>query len=147
MTAATLTVPLSPAGRRRRRATAAIGAVLAALVIYVLARLTVGAIQQPAFGSGQPMSLSPGFVAAVAATAALLGWAAIAVLERLHQRAVAIWTIAAPLALLASLGLPLSGHGVSPGNRGALILMHLAVAGVVIPLYRASSPTTREKRL
>jgi hypothetical protein len=146
MATAALTHAFNPAGRRRRRAGAAIGAVLAALVVYALARLAIGDIHQPGFGSSQPKTLSAGFVAIIVAMAALLGWAAIAALERLSTRAVTIWTIATPVVLLTSLSMPLSGHGVSAGNRAALMLMHLAVAAVIIPLYRASSLTTSPER-
>lgn len=135
-----------PVGRRRQRAGAAIGAVLGALVAYALARLAIGTIHQPAFGAGLPKALSPGFVALVAAIGALLGWAAIALLERVSTHATAIWTVAAALVLLVSLSMPLSGHGVSAGNRVALMVMHLVVGGVVITLYRASSPTRSGRR-
>lgn len=140
MTTATLTIAPSTGARMRRRVSAAIVAVLTALIVYALARLAIGHIYQPAFGSSQPKSLSAGFVAVVAALAALLGWMTIAVLERVSAHAVTIWTITAPLVLLVSFSMPLSGHGVSGGNRVALMLMHLAVAAIVIPLYRASSP-------
>jgi glycerol uptake facilitator-like aquaporin len=146
MTMATLSDASGPAGRRRRRAGACIGAVLAASVVYALARLAIADIHEPAVGSAQPKSLTAGVVALVAAIGALLGWAAIALRERVSRRAVAIWTLAAPLVLLASLSRTLSGHGVSPADRTGLMLIHLAAGGVVIPFYRASSLTTKLER-
>jgi hypothetical protein len=52
------------------------------------------------------------------------------------------WVMIAPAALVISLAGPLSGHGVSGGNRLALMLMHLTVAAIIIPvLYLTSSST------
>ena len=141
MSTTTLVAASNSAGRRRRRAAAALGGVFAALVVYAFARLAAGHLLQPAFGSGDPKRLSAGFVAVVAALGALLGWAVIALLERASQKAARIWAVSAPLVLLASFSMPLSGHGVSGGNRLALIMMHLAVGAVVVPAYWASSPT------
>lgn len=141
MSTTTLDAATSSTGRRRRRAGAAVGAVIAALVVYALARLAAGHLLQPAFGSGDPTRLSAGFVAVVAALGALLGWGVIALLESASHKAARVWAVSAPLVLLASFAMPLSGHGVSAGNRLALILIHLAVGAVVIPAYWVSSPT------
>lgn len=148
MTAGTLEIPASAALRRRRRASAVAGAVAAALVVYALARLFYGQLRQPAFGAAESSSLGPGVVAVAATIAGLLGWTSVGLLERAGRQAARIWLLGAPLVLLASLSAPLSGHGVSGGNRLALVLMHLAAGSVLIPALWTSSPTwTRISRL
>jgi hypothetical protein len=42
--------------------------------------------------------------------------------------------------LLASLGAPLSGTGVTAANRAVLTLLHLTVAAVLIPVFYRTSP-------
>lgn len=80
-------------------------------------------------------------VAVAATIASLVGWAVLALLERVSGRAARVWLAGAPLVLLVSLSAPLSGHGVSGGNRLALVLMHVAAGSVLIPGLWASSPT------
>jgi hypothetical protein len=121
-------------------------AALAALVVWALAKVLVGDLHQPSFGNGAPQQPSAGIVIAAALIGGLFGWAAIRLLERWAAHPRRIWAVLAPLALLVSLAVPLSGHGVSASNRLSLVLMPVAVAGVVIPLYhrtaleRAASP-------
>jgi hypothetical protein len=67
------------------------------------------------------------------------------VLERFRMNADRVWLVVAPIALLASMGSPLSGHGVSAGNRLALIGMHLAVAAFVIPFLYRSAASRRDR--
>jgi hypothetical protein len=130
------------AGRRKARLIAVAGAVLAVLVVWALAKLTVSDLRQPGFGGAEPQQLNAGIVIVAALIGSLLGWSVMALLEHLTSRARRFWAAIAPLALLISLAGPLSGHGVSGGNRLALVLMHLAVAGIVIPvLYRSSRST------
>ena len=61
------------------------------------------------------------------------------VAARARWRVRALTAVGAPVALLVSLGAPLSGHGISASNRLSLVLMHVAVAGVVIPLYHRTA--------
>lgn len=125
--------------RWRVRALAAVAATVAALVVWALAKALVGDLHQPSFGNGAPQQLSAGTVIAAALIGGLLGWAAISLLEWRTANPRRIWAVVAPLALLVSLGAPLSGHGISAGNRVSLVLMHIAVAGVVIPLYHRTA--------
>jgi hypothetical protein len=128
------------AGRRKARLIAVVGAVLAALVVWALAKLAVSDLRQPAFGGATPQQLNATIVIVAASIGSLLGWSVMALLEHLTTRPRRFWAMIAPVALLISLAGPLSGHGVSGGNRLALVLMHVAVAGIIIPLlYRTSS--------
>jgi hypothetical protein len=129
-------------GRRKTRLVAVVGAVLAVLVVWALAKLAVSDLRQPGFGGAEPQQLNAAIVIVAALIGSLLGWSVMALLEHLTSRPRRYWAVIAPLALLISLAGPLSGHGVSGGNRVALVLMHLAVAGIVIPaLYRSSRST------
>jgi hypothetical protein len=74
-----------------------------------------------------------------AAAASLAGWGLLAVLERFTARARTVWTVIAALAMLVSLGAPLSGTGITGANRAWLALMHVAVGAVFIPLLARTS--------
>ncbi len=99
-------------------------------------------VQSPA-GNGypQPADIGPGIVGISAGVLSLLGWGVLAVLERFTVRARGIWLALSLLALVASLGMPLSGSGVPAVDRAVLVLMHVAVAAIVIgALYRTARP-------
>jgi len=132
-------VTRSAAWRTRLLAIAA--ALLLAEAVWVVAELALGLRLQAPAGPGypEPMDIGPFTVGLASAALALVGWGVLAVLERLTSRARRIWLVIALIALVASLGMPLSGTGVSAANRAVLVLMHLAVGGVLIPaLYRSS---------
>jgi putative intracellular protease/amidase len=131
-------------GRRRRRLAVVAGAVLAAVVVYLVETFVADTtLRTPAILSNTaPADLSVVIVIVGSAVPALLAWAVLALLERFTNRAHTIWTVVAVVAALVSLGGPLSGTGVTTGNRVALELMHLAVAAVLIPWLpgRAAKP-------
>lgn len=132
--------------RRRRRLLAVVGGALAAEAVWLMAELFFGVRLQAPAGNGypQPMDIGPGTVAAASAILSLLGWGVLALLERFTSRARSIWLTLSLLALVASLGMPLSGTGVSAATRTGLLLMHLAVAAIVVPaLYRTSPRMVR----
>jgi NO-binding membrane sensor protein with MHYT domain len=87
--------------------------------------------------------LTAALVAVASAVGGLAGWGVLAVLERFTTNPRRAWVAVASIALLASLSAPLSGTGVSAGDRIAMIGMHLAVAAVVIPLFYRSSASRR----
>lgn len=70
---------------------------------------------------------------------ALLGWGALAVLERYIRRARTIWTMIAIAVLMLSF-VPILGVEATSGTKSVLSLMHLAVAAVLIPMLRRSAP-------
>jgi hypothetical protein len=112
----------------------------------VLTTVLVWAIGDPLLGHdlvvvspGKPaMDLGIAEIAFVALASSLLGWAALAILERITAHAVAIWTIAA-LVVLAVSFLPFAGVETSGGSKVVLALTHIAVAAVVIPGFRRTS--------
>lgn len=133
-------------GRRRpasvhhgvTRAASAAAAVAAAAAVWALAVPALGIHLLVRFGGGSPQTVGGGLVAGAALAASLSGWALLALLERRTRRARAIWTAAAIVVTAASLSLPLSA-GVTAAATTALILMHLAVAAVLIPALRHST--------
>jgi hypothetical protein len=65
---------------------------------------------------------------------ALLGWASLAVLDRLTARGTSIWMVLAVIVLTLSF-FPLAGITATGGAKVALGLMHVAVAAVLIPVF------------
>lgn len=104
-----------------------------------------------ALGAGSVLTDSTGtatiglaVVLGFAVLPALLGWGALAALEHFTGRAGAVWTVLAAGVTLLSL-LPVLAEHATAGTGAALILIHLAVAAVVIPVLRrsAASPAGR----
>jgi hypothetical protein len=122
------------------------GAVGAALSLWAIIELGFGFdLRGPAFGGASGTSdVGPLQVIIASGVGSLAGWALLTLLER-FTRARAIWWVAiAVLALLASLGGPLSGTGITASNRVALASMHLLVAAIVILSLYLSSPARGE---
>jgi hypothetical protein len=125
---------------RRQRLLTIAGGTLGALAVWAVAEWVVGLdLRTPAFSTEQqPQDLSAALVAVASAVGGLIGWGALAVVERSTRNPRRAWVAVASIALLASLSAPLSGTGVSAGDRIAMIGMHLAVAAVVIPFFYRS---------
>ena len=132
---------------RTQRLLTVAGGTLGALAVWAVAEWVVGLdLRTPAFSSEQPpQELSAALVAVASAVGGLAGWGVLAALERSTTNPRRAWVAVASIALLASLGAPLSGTGVSVGDRIAMIGMHLAVAAVVIPLFYRSSASRRDR--
>jgi hypothetical protein len=122
------------------RSVAAGAAVLAALALWAVSEELLGIdLWSPRMGSQPSRDIEAGVVAVTSAVASLAGWALLAILERFTARARTVWVTVAVIALVASLGAPLSGTGITTANRVVLMLLHLAVGAVLIPpLYRSS---------
>lgn len=117
------------------------------LIVWQVVRYAAGThLHAPAFSPAQrPTTLSAPFVTAAATLAALAGWGMAELLQAKARRPRRAWLVIAPVVLVVSLSSPLSGHGVSSGDRAALICMHLAVAATLIPLYARSLPLQRRR--
>ncbi|HVX42256.1 MAG TPA: DUF6069 family protein [Mycobacteriales bacterium] len=87
--------------------------------------------------SGRTGTISLPFVVLVTLGFAALGWASLAVLERFTRSARRTWTVAA-IAVTALSFFPIFLDGAAAGTRVGLCLIHLAVAAVLIPAFRAS---------
>lgn len=123
----------------RTRALAIAVAAVAAFAVWVVAVPLLGGDLRFRFGHGAVQTVEPAAVVAGTIVASLLGWAVLAVLEKRSRRAARIWTGIAVAALLVSLIFPIVA-GIATSTKITLILMHLAVAAVVIPALRHSSP-------
>lgn len=120
------------------------GAVIAALIVYLIAHGAVGLrLYSPAWGSHAPQSLNAGFVILVSAVACLAGWAAVGLIGRGSDHPRRNWLLVSCVVLVASCAMPLSGAGISAGNKVALLFMHLAVGIVLIPGLAATAPSRR----
>ena len=122
----------------RTRALGVVGAVLAAAAVWTIAVPLLGVHLLIRFGSGAPQSIGLDYVIGATVVTSLLGWAALALLERRTQRARQVWTAIAVAVVLVSLTLPLIA-GTTVATRVALALMHVAVAAVLIPTLRGGS--------
>lgn len=131
-TAPGATAKAGSGSRRKARMLTVAAAVVAAVIIWAIADLAGMHIHQPGFGSRAATSLNAGFVIGVSLIVSLAAWALLAILEHATARARAIWTTVAVVVLLISLGGPLSGHGVSTGNRLVLALIHVVVGAILI---------------
>jgi hypothetical protein len=122
---------------RGRRALAVLGAAAAALAIWAIAVPLAGAdLTVRMNGTTQP--IGPGSVVGSTLIAALVGWALLAVLERVVRRPRRIWTINAVVALAISMAGPLTS-ATGATTTLTLIGMHLAVGAVLIPVLRSTT--------
>lgn len=120
----------------RRRALGVAAAVLACVLIWVVG--AIAGVDYTVKNPGQPefaVGLAP--VVTFSLGSALLGWAALAVLERVAgRRASIIWIVLAAVVALLSL-FPVFATEATAGAKVALGAMHLAVAAVLIALFPA----------
>jgi uncharacterized protein DUF6069 len=119
----------------RIRVFGVIGATLAAGAVWVVAVPVLGFHLMTRFGNQDAQNVGLGLVLAAGLVGSLAGLGLLVVLERVTSRAVTIWTAVAVVVLLASLSLPLSA-GTTTSAKGALALMHVAVASVLIITFR-----------
>ena len=137
----TPTAPRRPRTRTRDRVVAVAGAAIAALAVWAIAGPLAGVDLRVASGAGgQATQVGPGSVLATSLIASLAAWGLLAVLERTVARARTVWTVIALVVLALSMGGPLTA-GLSAGTKLALAAMHVAVAAVLIPVLRRTSPT------
>lgn len=125
--------------RRTRLSTVAL-AVLAPLVLWALAELAFDLdLRSPAFGDAESSDIGAGNVLVAALIGSLVGWAALALLERVTVHAPRIWVAGALVLLVVSLGGPLGGTDIGATSRAVLAAMHVLVAGILIAgLYRSA---------
>jgi hypothetical protein len=116
----------------RSRALSAAGGVLAAVAVWITEVPLLGIDLKIRFGSGHVQTIGIGQIIGVALAVSLLGWLLLAILEKRTPHAWLEWTITALVVLVASLALPLSAATTTAATV-ALIVMHVAVAAIVMP--------------
>ncbi|MFI6269405.1 DUF6069 family protein [Micromonospora zamorensis] len=131
MSAAAVTTPTT--STLRRRALAVGVAVVACLAIWSIGALA--GVDYTVESPGQPATvIGAGAIFVVALGAALLGWAALALLERFAPRAARpVWISLAVAVTLLSL-VPLVGVEATGGAKLTLGATHVAVAAALIAL-------------
>ncbi|GAB3595937.1 hypothetical protein GCM10027446_22000 [Angustibacter peucedani] len=121
--------------RRRARATTVAVATVVATATWALQHLVLGVDLQLAGRDGQaPQTVGVASVIATALVSGLLGWAALALLERFTARARTLWTVLAVVVLLVSLVGPL-GAATASATAG-LLALHLAVGVCLVVSMR-----------
>ena len=135
MSAATAVRPTAPADLLRQRAIGVAVATLLAAVLWALETQVFSVQILIRFGASAPQTV--GIVAVILSSlaGAVAGWGLLTVLERRIARAGDIWTAIAALALLASFVLPILA-ATTISAKVSLSLLHVAVAGVIIPAFR-----------
>ncbi|AXI80302.1 DUF6069 family protein [Peterkaempfera bronchialis] len=132
----------APGTRRRTRALAVLGGVVAAFAVWVVAVPVLGVDLDARMGSGSgadPQRVGPGAVLVASLLVGLAGWGLLALLERgAPERARTRWTAVAVVVLVLSLAGPLPG-GATTAAKVALTCMHLAAGAVLIPLLSRSA--------
>ncbi|MEV4495445.1 DUF6069 family protein [Micromonospora arborensis] len=134
MSATAVATPTTPLLRRRALGVAA--AVVACLAIWAIGALA--GVDYTVENPGQPARvIGAGAIVTVALGATLLGWAALALLERFAKRfARPVWISLAVLVTLLSFA-PLIGTEATGGAKLALGATHVAVAVMLIALLPA----------
>ncbi|WP_119727233.1 DUF6069 family protein [Thermomonospora amylolytica] len=143
MVSSAWSTPRPSAGARcGQRLVGVAGAVAAALLVWVAGEPVLGhelVVTQP---GQEPRDLGAGAFAVFALLSSLAGWALLAVLERVTARARLIWTIVALLVLAVSF-FPVAGIEATGGSKAVLALAHVAVAAVLIPMFRRTTAGRR----
>lgn len=135
---ATLTTPQDSrptAIHRRTRGMTVIAAVVATGAIYIASRALGTDFKLTDPGKTETHQLILPEIAVFTAVFALLGWAALAVLERFTHRAMTIWTTLAAAVLLLSL-VPIALEQATASTKIMLVVIHTTVAAVLIPAVR-----------
>jgi hypothetical protein len=122
----------------RTRALSAAGGTFAAVAVWIIEVPLMGIDLKVRFGSGHPQTIGIGQVIGISLAASLLAWLLLVLLGRRTPRARAVWTSAALVALIVSLALPFAA--TTTAATVGLIVMHLAVAAVVIPAMGRTLP-------
>lgn len=116
----------------RPRLLAVVGAVAGAAAVFLIGKAGGAALAVDQNDGKGLVDITIGNVIGFAAGAALLGWALLAVLEKVAPaKSKKIWTIVATVVLVISLGLPF-GVETTSGTKITLALTHLTVGLVVI---------------
>ncbi|WP_020386088.1 DUF6069 family protein [Kribbella catacumbae] len=130
--------------RRRNRALAVVGAVVAAVLVWVVGEPLLGHDMVIKAEGQEPQDLGASAMVMFSLFFSLLGWALLALLERVTPRAALIWTVVALVVLAVSFFFPLFTIEASSGTKVVLALAHVAVAAVLIPVFRATSTNARK---
>ncbi|RZU73022.1 hypothetical protein EV384_1414 [Micromonospora kangleipakensis] len=134
------TLPLSATARRRRQRVLGVGAAVAANSLLYLAARAAGAdfvLTDPGATEAHPLILPE--IAVFSLVFALLGWGALALLERFTRHARIVWGVLAGTVLLASF-VPIFIERATVDTRIMLGVLHVVVALALLPMLRRPAP-------
>jgi uncharacterized membrane protein len=123
---------------RRDRAKAVGVAALATSLLYLVARAlgTDFTLTDPGKAAAHTLVLPE--ILGFTLVFSLLGWGALAVLERYTRHARAIWSVLAGTVLLLSF-VPIAAEHATTDTKVMLTVIHLAVAATLLPMLRHTS--------
>jgi hypothetical protein len=127
---------------RRARGLAVGGAVLATSLIYIVAHALGTDFKLTDPGKTEAHALILPEIIVFTIVFSLLGWGALALLERYTRRAKTIWTALAITVLVLSF-VPLAIEQATSDTKIMLSLIHLAVAVTLVPVLRRSASRVR----
>ncbi|MCW2859560.1 MAG: hypothetical protein JWP48_1268 [Actinoallomurus sp.] len=128
--------PRSLAATPRRARAIAVGATVAATgVIYTAARAFGTDFKLTDPGKAEAHQLILPEIIVFTLVFSLLGWGALALLERVTRRAKTIWTALAGVVLALSF-VPIAIEQATGDTKVMLALIHVAVAAVLVPVLR-----------
>jgi len=123
--------------KSQTRLAAVAGATIAATAVWIVATLVGVEVEAPMGDKVQDVSVVA--VVITSLLSSLVGWGLLAVLEKLTGKGRPIWIGIAVVVFLLSLVGPLTAAGISGGAKLTLVLMHVAVAAVLIPMLGRAS--------
>ncbi|MCW2912232.1 MAG: transcriptional regulator [Actinomycetia bacterium] len=136
----------SSAARRRVRAVAVGGAVLATSLLWLVAHALGTNLRVDQHNGSGSQVISLPLVIGFTLVVSLLGWGVLAVLEHYTRLARTIWSVLAVAVLLLSF-VPIVAVSATSGTKTMLSLIHIAVAAVLIPLLRRGTPKVQSVSL
>src|SRR6266571_5380326 len=128
--------------RRRRRASSVAVAVVSTSVIYLAASAAAVDFRLTDPGAAQALRLNLAAIVSVTLLFGVLGWAALAVVERRSRRARAVWSTLAGAVLLLSY-VPIAIEQATPATKATLAIIHTTVALALLPMLRHSPTAVR----
>ena len=141
MTATAITTPIVT--RRLVRATSVVAAAAGASAVWLLVSATgTDFLLSDSTGS---VTISLPITIIFSLIFGVLGWAALAVAERFVRRPQAVWTRLAVAVWALSL-VPIFLEDATAGTKIGLLLVHTAVAAVLIPALRRHSAVRNPRR-
>ena len=120
---------------RRTRGLAVVASAVATGTIYVTARALGTDFKLTDPGKTETHQLILPEIVVFTLVFALLGWGALALLERYTRHARTIWTALAGAVLLLSL-VPIAIEQATGDTKILLVVIHAAVAAVLLPVFR-----------
>jgi len=127
-----------------RRALGVAAASAAALIAWAIVD-PVGGVRLAVHSGDGTTTIGPVSVLMTSLVTGLLGWACLAVLERVVRRPRLAWTGTAAVSLALSLLGPL-GSAVDGASRAGLVGLHIVVGVVLIAVLGGTAPSRRAGR-